>query len=85
MVSSPSTGCDEICESVFAHGSSMHQKCFNHALTNMLFGLCKLMWIIDPFVIRPNPHTKVLARPFTPKVLRTKDMPQLFILLLFSP
>jgi hypothetical protein len=29
-----------LCESKFARGLSMHQKCFSYALTNLLFGLC---------------------------------------------
>jgi hypothetical protein len=33
----------ESCESVFAHGLSVHQKCSNYALINLLFGLCKSM------------------------------------------
>jgi len=35
------------CESVFARGSSVHQKCSNYALTNLLFCLCKSVWVID--------------------------------------
>jgi len=38
---SPSSGHDESCESVFAGGPFMHQKCSNDTLTNLLFGLCK--------------------------------------------
>jgi hypothetical protein len=41
---SPKSGYGEFCEScefVFAHGSFVHQKCSNYALTNLLFGLCK--------------------------------------------
>jgi hypothetical protein len=37
----PSPDHGESCESMFARGSSMHQKCYNYALTNFLFGLCK--------------------------------------------
>jgi hypothetical protein len=44
---SPSSVCDESCESIFARGLSMHQKRSNYALTNLLFGLCKSAWIID--------------------------------------
>jgi len=40
-VGSPSPGHGESSEFVFARGSSMHQKCFNYALTNLLFGLCR--------------------------------------------
>jgi hypothetical protein len=39
VVASPKSGCGESCESVFARGSSMHNKCLNYALTNLLFGL----------------------------------------------
>jgi hypothetical protein len=42
-----SLGHGESCEFVFAHGSFVHQKCFNYALTNLLFGLCKFVWVID--------------------------------------
>jgi hypothetical protein len=30
-------------ESMFARGESVHQKCSNYALTNLLFGLCRSM------------------------------------------
>jgi hypothetical protein len=36
-------------------------KCFNYALTNLLFGLCKSIWIIYLFIIHLNPHLKVPA------------------------
>jgi hypothetical protein len=39
----PSPGHGEFCEIVFAHGSFVHQKCSNYALTNLLFGLCTPM------------------------------------------
>jgi hypothetical protein len=56
---------------VFARGSSMHQKCFNYALTNLLLGLCRSVWIVDPLVIHLNPHLEALACPSTPEVLNT--------------
>jgi hypothetical protein len=43
---------------VYACGSSMHQKCSNYALTNLLFGLRRLIWIIDMLVTCPSPHPK---------------------------
>jgi hypothetical protein len=43
MVFPPSLGRGESCEYVFARDSSMHQKCSNYALTNLLFGLCSLV------------------------------------------
>ncbi len=51
------------CESMFVHGLSMHQKCSNHALTNLLFGLCRSVWIIDLLVIHLNPHLGVQHAP----------------------
>jgi hypothetical protein len=42
-----SLGHGESCDSVFAHGSFVHQKCCNYALINLLFGLCKFVWVID--------------------------------------
>ncbi len=62
----------------------MHQKCSNNAVTNLLLGLCRSMWIIDPLIIHPSPHPKVLARPFTPKMLRTKERTPTLYFLLFS-
>jgi hypothetical protein len=54
-------------------GSSVHQKCSNYALTNLLFGLFRFMWIIDPLVIHLNPHPRAPAHPSTFKVLRIKE------------
>jgi hypothetical protein len=58
---------------VFAHGSSMHQKCYSYALTNLLFGLCRSMWVVDLLVNFPSPHPGALACPFTPEVLQAKE------------
>jgi hypothetical protein len=52
---------------MFARASSVHQKCSNCALTNLLFGLCRFMWIIDLLVIHHNPHPKALECPFYPQ------------------
>jgi hypothetical protein len=63
--SSPSYG--ESCESVFAHGSSVHQKCSNYKLTNLLFGLCRSVWIIGLLAIHPSSHPRVMwAKKHTP-------------------
>jgi len=62
-----------VCESMYARDWSMHQKCSNYALTNLLFGLCKSMWIIDPLVIRPSPHLGAPSHPSTVKVLQAKE------------
>jgi hypothetical protein len=71
----PSAGRGESCEFEFARNSFVHQKC---ALTNLLFGLCKSVWIIKLPVNLLSPHLEVATCPFTPKVLRTKDVPWLF-------
>jgi hypothetical protein len=68
-------GLGESCEFVFVHGSFMHQKCSNYALTNLLFGLCKFVWIIDSLVTRPHPHLGALARPSTLKCYEPKSVP----------
>jgi hypothetical protein len=69
----PSLGHDESCESMFAHGSSVHQKCPNYAITNLLFSLCRSMWIIDPLVTHPNPHPGAPTHPSTPNVLWARE------------
>ncbi len=40
VVASPKSEPRESCESMYACGSLMHQKCFNYTLTNLLFGMC---------------------------------------------
>jgi hypothetical protein len=42
----PSSGRGEFCESKFARGSSELQRCSNYVLTNLLFGLCRFVWVI---------------------------------------
>ncbi len=72
-MASPSPSRGESCEFVFARGSSVHQRCFNYALTNWWFGLCRSMWVIKLLVTLPSPHPGTLTRPSTPKVLWTKE------------
>ncbi len=55
------------------HGSCVHQKCSSYALTNLLFNLCRFVWIIDPLVTHPSPHPKTPTHPSTPEVFRTKE------------
>ncbi len=62
----------------FVHDSSMHQKCSNYTLTNLLIGLCRSVWIIDLLVTLPNPHPEAQACPSTPKVLQIKEPGQIF-------
>jgi hypothetical protein len=70
---------------MFAHGLFVHQKFSNYALTNLLFGLCRFVWVIDLFVILPSPYPEALACPFTRKVLQTRERaPTLFPFVIFT-
>ncbi len=69
----PSLNHGESYESMFACGSSMHQKWSNYAITNLLSGLCRSVRGIDLLVNLLNPHPGAPARPSIPKVLRTKE------------
>jgi hypothetical protein len=73
VVASPSLGHGESCESVFARGLFMHQKFSNYTLTNLLFGLCKSVWVIELFVNLLSSHPRAPTCPFTPKVLRARE------------
>jgi hypothetical protein len=73
VVASPSLGLGESCEFVFAHGSSVHQKCFSYTLTNLLFGLCTSVGIIKLLVDLPNPHLGAPTRSSTPEMLWTRE------------
>jgi hypothetical protein len=72
---------------MFAHGSSMHQKCSNYAPTNLLFGLCKSVKVIGLLVNLPSPHPRALTHPSIPKMLRAKEcapIPSPFIIFTFG-
>jgi hypothetical protein len=43
------------------------------ALTNLLFSLCKSVWIIDLLVTFPRPYPEAPTRPFTLEVLGAKE------------
>jgi hypothetical protein len=73
VMASPSLGCGESCEPVFTHGSFVHQKCFSHALTSLLFGLCRSVWVIDLLVTLLNPYPRTPTRPSTPEMLRARE------------
>ncbi len=75
-----SSGCAESCEFMFVRRSSVHQKCCNYALTNLLFGLCRFMWIIDLLVNLPSPHFGAPTHPSTPQVLQAKERVRTFSL-----
>jgi hypothetical protein len=51
----PSLDHGESCEFVVACDSSMHQRCSNYALTNLLFGLCRSVWVIGCFQYSLSP------------------------------
>jgi hypothetical protein len=48
-------------------------KCSKYALTNLLFGLWRSMWVIELLVNLPSPHPEAPARPSTPKMLQAKE------------
>jgi hypothetical protein len=48
-------------------------KCSNYTLTNLLFGLCKFVWIIELLANLPSPHPEALACPSTFEVLWIKE------------
>jgi len=56
----------------------VHQKCSNYALTNLLFGLCRSMWIIDLLVILFSPYPEALAHPSTFEVPQTRKCTLIF-------
>ncbi len=57
----------------------------HYALINLLFGLCKSMWINDMLVICINPIPKLQHAPLPPKCCESRSIPQLLVLPLFSP
>jgi hypothetical protein len=74
----PNLGHGESCEFIYVHGSSMHQKCFNYALTNLLLGLCTSIWIIDLLVTCPSPHPKTPTHPRPQNVMNKRTYPNSF-------
>jgi hypothetical protein len=51
---------------VYARGLFVHQKCSIYALINLLFYLCRSVWIIGPLVIRLSCHLGASAHPLYP-------------------
>jgi len=63
----------------------MHQKCSNYALTNLLFGLCKFVWIVDLLVTLLNLHFGTPTWPSTPKPWQAKEhAPTLYPSVIFT-
>ncbi len=69
----PSPYCGKSCEFVFVHDLSMHWSCLSYALTNLLFGLYKSMYVIDLLVDLLNPRPRTPTRPSTLEVLRARE------------
>jgi hypothetical protein len=60
------------------HGGFVHQKCFNCALTNLLFGLCRSVWIIFLLINLPSLNYEASTCPSTPKCCDPKSMSNSF-------
>jgi hypothetical protein len=50
-------------------------KCSNYALTNLLFGLCKFVWVIDVLVNLPSPIPELQHALLPPKCCEPRSMP----------
>jgi hypothetical protein len=48
-------------------------KCSNYTLTNLLFGLCRFVWVNELLVNLPSPIPELQHAPLPPEVLRTKE------------
>ncbi len=73
---------------MFTCDLSVHEKCSNYALTNLLFGLCKSVLIIDLLVILFSPHPRAPTCPSTHEVLQVREhtlTPYPSIVLTFGP
>ncbi len=60
-------------------------KCSNYALNNLLFSLCRSMWVIELLVNLPSPILKFQHALLPPKCYKPRNVPQLLLLPLFSP
>ncbi len=83
-MASPKFGSWWILRFVFIRGSSVHQRCSSYALTNLLFGLCKSMWVIDLLVNLPSCILELRHALLPPKCHELGSTPQLLLLSLFS-
>jgi hypothetical protein len=54
-------------------------------ITNLLFSLCRSMWVIELFVNLPSPILELQHAPLPPKCCKSTNVPQLILLPLFSP
>jgi hypothetical protein len=53
------------------------QKCSNYAVTNVLFSLCRSVWVIDLLVNLPNPIPKLQHALLPSKCCEPRSVPQL--------
>ncbi len=60
-------------------------RCSNYALTNLLFSLCKSVWVIEMLVNLPSPIMELQHAPLPSKSCEPRSMPQLLLLSLSSP
>jgi hypothetical protein len=49
-------------------------KCSNYSLTNLLFGLCKFVWMIEMHVNLPSPILELLHALLPPKCCEPRNM-----------
>ncbi len=59
-------------------------KCSNYALTNLLFSLCKFVWVIELLVNLPSPIPDLQHAPLPPKCYEPGSVPQLLLLPLIT-
>jgi hypothetical protein len=50
-------------------------KCSNYALTNLFFGLCRSMWVIEFLVNLPSPIPDLQHAPLPPKCCKLGNVP----------
>jgi hypothetical protein len=60
-------------------------KCSNYALINLLFGLCRFVWVIKLLLKLRSPILEFQHTSLPSKCCEPKSAPQLPFLLLFSP
>ncbi len=60
-------------------------KMFQLRITNLLFGLCRSMWVIDLLITLFSPHHEVLACPSTPKCCELGSVPNSLSFRCFHP
>jgi hypothetical protein len=60
-------------------------KCFNYALSNLLFGLCKYLWIIELLVNILSPISELQHTPLPTKCYKLGSVLQLLLLPMSSP